>query len=155
MIQRIQSLYLLAISALAIVATILPLLYFSTSNSELFNLYASGLRTADGAQLQGSIYMLILSIATAILPLCTIFLFKNRMLQVRLCAIECVLLLGNYIMIGAYFFLSCRAFEQIGVVSRGFHPALFAPLVAIVLCYIAGRAIFSDELLVRSVDRIR
>lgn len=155
MIQRIQSVYLLIVSALAIAATILPLLYFSTTPGELFDLYASGLREADGAQLQGSIYMLILSIATSILPLAIIFLFKNRMLQVRLCAIECVLLLGNYVMIGAYFFLSCRAFSEVGVVAKGFHPAVFAPLAALVLTLFAGKAILNDELLVRSVDRIR
>ncbi|MFI3289978.1 MAG: DUF4293 domain-containing protein [Rikenellaceae bacterium] len=155
MIQRIQSLYLLIVGALAIVATLMPLLYFSTTTGELFDLYASGLCTADGVPLQGSIYMLILSIASSALPIGTIFLYNNRMLQVRLCAIECVLLIGNYAMIGAYFFLSCRAFEEIGIASKGFHPALFAPLAAIVFCYLAGRAIFGDELLVRSVDRIR
>ncbi len=155
MIQRIQSVYLLIISALATSSTILPLLYFSTTPGELFDLFASGLKTVDGTQLQGSIYMLILSIATSVLPFVTIFLFKNRMLQLRLCAIECVLLFGNYAMIGAYYFLSCRAFSEVGVVSKGFHPAVFAPLAAIVLCFFAGKAILNDEVLVRSVDRIR
>ncbi len=155
MIQRIQSVYLLIAGALAITATILPLLYFSTTPGELFDLYASGLQSANGEQLQGSIYMLILSIITSVLPLLIISLFKNRMLQVRLCAIECVLLLGNYVMIGVYFYLSCRAFSDVGIAARGFHPALFTPLAAIVFTLFAGKAILNDELLVRSVDRIR
>ncbi|MFI3247906.1 MAG: DUF4293 domain-containing protein [Rikenellaceae bacterium] len=155
MIQRIQTVFLLAICAFSTVATLMPLLYFATANGELYDLYASGLRLASGEPLQGSIYMLVLSIAVSVLPLVIIFLFKNRMLQVRLCAVEAVLLLGNYAMIGAYYFLSCRAFNEIGITAKGFHPAVFAPLAALVLCFFAGKAILNDELLVRSVDRIR
>ncbi len=155
MIQRIQTLYLIIIAGLAAAATLLPLTYFSTSTGELFDIYATGVKSARGEDIQGSIYMIILAVAAIALPLINIFLFKRRMLQMRLCAIEGVLLVGNYAMIGAYTFLGTRAFEQMGVEHIGFHPALFAPLAAIVFCFLAGRAILSDELLVRSVDRIR
>ncbi len=127
MIQRIQTIYLLLTAAVAAVASVMPLTYFSISSGELFDLYASGVRAVGGEQIQGSIYMLILSVAAAVLPIVTIFLFKNRMLQVRLCTMEFVLLFGNYAMIGAYYYLSHRAFEQVGIVAKGFHPAIFAP----------------------------
>ncbi len=155
MIQRIQTLYLLLIGALCGATMLLPLTYFSTTSGELFNIYIRGVKTAGGEEIQGTIYMLILAAAATILPFVNIFLFKNRMLQLRICGIEGVLLIGNYAMIGAYTYLGTRAFEQFGVESVGFHPALFAPLVAIVLCFFSGRAILRDELLVRSVDRIR
>lgn len=155
MIQRIQTLYLVLIALLAAAALALPLTYFSTTTGELFDIYATGVKTSSGDNIEGSIYMIILAVAAVALPVVNIFLFGSRMLQMRLCAIEGVILLGNYAMIAAYTFLSTKAFEQIGVEHVGFHPALFAPLVAIALCLLAGRAILRDELLVRSVDRIR
>ncbi len=155
MIQRIQTLYLLLIAGLSAAAMFMPLTYFSTASGELFNISAIGVKTASGEAIQGTIYMMVLAAAAILIPLVNIFLFKNRMLQLRLCGIEGVVLVGNYAMIGAYTYLGTRAFAHIGVESVGFHPALFAPAVAIVLCFLAGKAMLSDELLVRSVDRIR
>ncbi len=155
MIQRVQTLYLLLVAGLSASAMFLPLTYFSTANGELFNIYAVGVKTASGGEIQGTIYMMVLAAAAIIVPLINILLFKNRMLQLRLCGIEGVVLVGNYAMIGAYTYLGTRAFESVGVESVGFHPALFAPAAAIVLSVLAGKAILSDELLVRSVDRIR
>ncbi len=155
MIQRIQTIYLLVAGALSLCAVFMPLAYFSTVGGELFDLHASGLYTAMGESIQGTAYLMVLVIAAAILPFVTIFLFNNRMLQLRFCVVECVLLIGTYAMIAAYFYLSARAFGEIGVDSKGFHPALFAPLGAIFAAVMAARAIFKDVLLLRSVDRIR
>ncbi|MFI3258548.1 MAG: DUF4293 domain-containing protein [Rikenellaceae bacterium] len=155
MIQRIQTIYLLVAGVLAGLTTFLPLAFFSTGSGELFDLYSSGLRVVGGETIQGTIYMSVLALTTTIIPFIAIFLFKNRMLQMRICAVEAVLLIGYYIMIGAYYFLSCRVFEAEGIVERGFHPALFGPIVSLVLSLLAAKAIFTDELLVRSVDRIR
>ncbi len=155
MLQRIQTVYLLLAGALAAAAFFLPLTYFSTSTSEVFDIYVTGVKSSSGENVEGSIYMMILAAATIAVPIVNICLFNNRMLQVRICGILGVLLVGNMAMIGAFTYLSVRAFEQIGVTTVGFHPALFAPLVALVFCFLAGRAILRDELVVRSVDRIR
>ena len=39
--------------------------------------------------------------------------------------------------------------------TQGFRIAIIFPLVALILDYLALRAIFKDETLVRSLDRIR
>ena len=97
---------------------------------------------------------IIVALAT-ILPLITIFLFKNRMLQIRLCAVELILLIGAQIFMAIYYYLSNRMFSNLEFHTQGLHIAIIFPLVALILDYLALRAIFRDEALVRSLDRIR
>lgn len=152
MIQRIQTLYLLAIVALMAAALFTPLAYF-VAGVEEYKLFAYSLK---GEQSEFStIYMgLILTLATVV-PLVNIFLFKNRQLQIRLCAIELVLLIGSLAFIAIYYYLSNRMFAELAFHTQGFRIAIVFPLVAIILDYLAMRAIFHDEMLVRSLDRIR
>ena len=100
-------------------------------------------------------YMGVVVALATIVPLVTIFLFKNRMLQIRLCAVELVLLFGAQIFMALYYYLSNRIFEQLQFHTQGIRIAILFPLVAMILDYLALRAIFKDEMLVRSLDRIR
>ena len=93
-------------------------------------------------------------LAATILPLVNIFLFKKRQLQVRLCGIEGVLLLGVIVFIVIYYFLAER-FLGAAVSSQVFGWASPMPIVSVILTLLAGRAIYKDEVLVRSLDRIR
>ena len=96
----------------------------------------------------------LLALACA-LPLVTVFLFRRRLLQIRLCVVEMVLLLGSLVMEGVYYFLSWRVFSDLTFHTQGFKPAIVLPLVCLLFAYLAARAIFRDELLVRAADRIR
>lgn len=96
----------------------------------------------------------VLALACA-LPLVTIFLFRRRLLQIRLCVVEIVLLLGCVAMEGVYYFLSWRVFSDLAFHTQGFKPAIALPLDRLLFAYLAARAIFRDELLVRAADRIR
>ena len=91
----------------------------------------------------------------AVVPLIALFLFKNRMLQIRLCAVELVLLAGAEIFMAIYYYLSDRMFSQMEFHTQGFRIAIIFPIIALILDYLALRAIFKDEALVRSLDRIR
>ena len=104
------------------------------------------------AALEGGVAALALACA---LPLVTIFLFRRRLLQIRLCVVEMVLLLGSLVMEGVYYFLSWRVFSDLTFHTQGFKPAIVLPLVCLLFAYLAARAIFRDELLVRAADRIR
>ncbi len=154
MIQRVQTIYLLLASLFVALSIFMPLAFFATSD-QLFELYAAGLKSVDGVVVQGTIYMLALLIACAIIPFVTIFLYNKRMLQIRLCCIEVVLLIGANIIMGVYFFLSYRVFSGFEISTQGFKPALIFPLVAIFFTYMAGRGVLADEIKVRSIDRIR
>lgn len=155
MIQRIQSLYLVAVVALMATALLTPLAYFA-AGSNVYELFAFELvnQTNDAAS-QSTIYMGVIVALATIIPLITIFLYKNRMLQIRLCAVEFVLLLGAQIFMALYYYLGNRMFEQLEFHTQGIRIAIIFPLVAIILDYLALRAIFKDEMLVRSLDRIR
>ena len=149
MIQRIQTLYLLIATALMAVAIFTPVAQFFDGTQE-YTLTAFALKDAAGVTAQPALYMGILLALAGLLPFIVIFLFKNRQLQIRLCGAEIVLLLGSVIVMGIYFYLSTRLFDvsslKIGIAM---------PLIAIIFVALAIRSIFRDEVLVRSLDRIR
>ncbi len=152
MIQRIQTLYLLVVTALMSLTLFMPIATFVVSGHS-YELTAFAL-SCEGVS-YATIWMgVMLSLAT-LLPFVTIFLFKKRTLQVRLCAVELVLLLGSLVMIGLYYWLTSRIFEGLTIDHRQFGWAAPMPVVSLVLTYLASRAIFKDEVLVRSLDRIR
>lgn len=152
MIQRIQTLYLLLAAAFMSLTLFMPIATFVVDD-QTYELTAFSLTCGDMSQ--STIWLgIILAIATA-LPLITIFLFKKRTLQIRLCAVEVVLLIGSLVLVALYYWLTSRLFEGLVIEHRQFGWAAPMPIVAIVLSYLASRAIFKDEVLVRSLDRIR
>ena len=133
MIQRIQTLYLLLVVVLTGLALWLPLVDF-TVGADTCTLTAFGLKDAAGITL---------------LPTVTIFLFKRRLVQIRLCAVELVLLIGAGAMMGIYFYLCNRYFADSEFYSHTLKISLVFPLVCLVFDLLALRAIFRDEKLVR------
>ncbi len=152
MIQRIQTLYLLAVTLLMGVATFTPIAYF-VAGSEEYLLHAFALKSATSSH--PTIYMGIIIALSAIVPFITIFLYKNRLLQIRLCAVELVLLVGSVVFMAIYYYLGQRFFSDIAFHAQGFRIAIIFPLLSLILDYLALRAIFRDEMLVKSLDRIR
>ena len=120
MIQRIQTLHLLIVTALMAVTLFAPLAWFAGDAGE-FRLYAFSLQTSAGEAV-------VLALA-CVLPFITIFLFKRRLLQIRLCVVEIVLLIGSAVMEAAYYFLSWRVFSELSFHTQGFRPAIALPLV--------------------------
>ena len=59
------------------------------------------------------------------------------------------------IFMAIYYYLSNRMFSMMEFHTQGFRIAIIFPIVALILDYLALRAIFKDETLVRSLDRIR
>lgn len=157
MIQRIQSLYLLAAAALAAVAAFLPLAWFADMDTRL-EMGAFAVRDAAGDVALSTLYLGVLLVAAGLLALLTLFLYRRRLLQIRLCAVTAVLLIGASIMEGVYCYLCHRAIaaaQPLGEVMWGIRPVAVLPLVALLPVVLASRAILRDELLVRSADRIR
>lgn len=154
MIQRIQTLYLLAAAALIGSMLLLPLARFKTV-TETFTLHAFGIEDAAGAAVQPTAYLGVLLSIAFVLIVVDIFCYKRRMLQLRLGAAAVVLVLGGGIMLGLHYFLCLKFFAGLSIIGQQFcYPILF-PLLALFLLWMAIRAIFRDEILVRSLDRIR
>lgn len=149
MIQRIQSIYLLIVALLGGVMFFLPLMWYGVDGEQLY-LSALELTLNDEVVASTPIYFPLLLGAATLLPLITIFLFKRRMLQVRLCAVEMVLLVGCLAMEAMLFWGKQGEFS-----AGALMLASFLPLVSLLFVWMAARAIFRDEMLVRSLDRIR
>lgn len=154
MIQRIQTVYLLLVAVLALLPVFLPVAWFGSDEGQ-FSLYAFSLQDAAGVTVQSTIYMGVVFVVALVLPVVNIFLYRRRMLQIRLCVVEMVLLVGCVAMELAYYFLACKAFPDAHLQTSGMNAVLFLPLAGLVFCFLAARAVFRDEMLVRSTDRIR
>ena len=152
MIQRIQSVYLLLVAILMVVALCLPVGQFIGPDGIAAHVFKPlGVTLADG-NFQSTWGLFGILLLSAIIALCTIFLFRNRMLQVRMTVFGSLLLIGYYIAFFAFMFilkndLNAMAF-QLGW-------ALCLPAVCIILNYLAFRAIYRDELMVKAADRLR
>ena len=79
-----------------------------------------------------------------------IFLFKNRMVQSKICLFNILLIIGWYAVLALYTFVLN---DGMGTFKPGF--ALILPAVSLILYVMARKAILADEALVRAADRIR
>ena len=150
MIQRIQTLYLLAVVALGIALIWLPVLQL-VSPEEAAELQIYELSSIGGAPLQGLWGLLLTPILIPALALVYIFLYKKRILQARLNSFLTMLCLGYYGVLAIYVW---QAKLALGVEWHILPWASF-PLICMVLTLMATRRILKDEALVRAADRIR
>ena len=149
MIQRIQTLYLLAVVALGIALIWQPVVQFVTPEGT--DLQVGELSALGGAPLQGLWGLLVTTALIPLLALVDIFLYKKRLLQARLNIFLAMLCLGYYGVLAIYIW---QAKLALGVEWHILPWASF-PLVCFVLTLMATRRILKDEALVRAADRIR
>ena len=135
MIQRIQSIYLLMVSILSIVICFYP--YASIEGTAL-NFCSS------------IIYGGLASIIPAI-TLVTIFLFRKRILQMRLCSFAIVLMIFQAIYMIASFFIASKD----AATACHLYLPVVVPFINVILTYLAIRGIGKDEAMVRAADRLR
>ena len=154
MIQRIQTLWLFLAAALCALSIVFPMAHFA-ADADTFALGAYGLRPDGGDIVVRTPYMAVMLDIACLLPLVTIFLYNRRMLQFRLCVAEIVLLVGAQGLMLIYCFLANRMFARMEFHAISVNVTLFLPVVATVFCWLAARGIMRDEIMVRSLDRIR
>jgi len=153
MIQRIQTVYLLIIVALFAATLFMPLAVIQ-SGDQLFRFDASGLTTMDmEKQLVYPTWALFGLVAIiTLVAFAAIFLFKKRMLQIRFCIYNALLMLGFY---GLFIFYIYNIKADLEGASLSVKFALSFPLIGLILDYLAIRNIGADEALVRSLNRLR
>jgi hypothetical protein len=97
--------------------------------------------------------LFVLTAVIAIVSVLTIFLYRKRMLQIRLCIFNAIVMIGFY---GFFAFLIYGVMKrEISDLSVSIQIALSFPLIGLILDYLAIRNIGADEVLVRSVERLR
>jgi len=131
MIQRIQTLFLFIACGL------------------LFSLFFVPMATnaAQPTNYTDSSVLLALLIILILISFLSIFLYRHRMLQIRLCILNSLLLLGFQGIIAYYFFTASE-----GTV---FSLTAVFPIVSAILTFTAMRYIARDEAMVRAADRLR
>lgn len=137
MIQRIQSLYMILVAAIAGGLPFVFSLYTLEKGGEVFA--------------KDDLLYLGLFLGSAVLALITIFLFKNRKLQFVLNRFN---ILFHLILLGIFVYRMLNLPGEVDTISeKGIGVIL--PIISIVLLVLANRAIKKDEDLVKSVDRLR
>jgi hypothetical protein len=135
MIQRIQSIWLLLASVCALASYKLPF-------------YSGNHPKGPGYELNSSANLLLVTVTalTGILALFLIFMYKQRVLQMRLCLLGIVLE-------AALIFLYYREVQQFTTGTLALTSIL--QTFIIVFFFLAARAINKDEKMVKESDRLR
>lgn len=154
MIQRIQTVYLLIAEMLIGALFFVPLAEIAGKDGHIYRLDIKGiyLEAALKSELiQSGFFLTLLCGVSLVTLLLAIFKYKNRPLQMRLSRIGIIILCGLVGMIYYY------AWSIANGISGTFSLKIYFvfPLIASILIYLAIRAINKDEILVRSIDRIR
>lgn len=154
--QRIQTVWLLSVVALMGVLLMLPVVAFvdPASGEAVQQMTAWGIEDMTGLSVGVSWPVGFLASLVGLLALVSLFLYKGsrgRTYQVRLGVLACLIIIGMLGYIGWAAYAHCSATG----LGFGAKTALALPLVALVLEYLAIRAILSDEMLVRMSNRLR
>ncbi len=105
MIQRIQSVYLLLVTVLLVVAICMPVGQFIGADGVTAHVFKPlGVALADGG-FQSTWGLFGILLLSALVAFCTIFLFRNRMLQIRMTIFSSILLIGYYIAFCVFMFI--------------------------------------------------
>jgi hypothetical protein len=152
MIQRIQSVFLFA--ALCFTASMFyaPVAVLEHDICGKLTFTLAGFQSAAATDRCGDspqYSIMAFGILICALTLITIFLYKRRTLQLRLCIYNMLLLAG---LLGVIFFVACNITNA---QKPDFRLPIVFPVIAIILHYLAFRGIRKDDLMVKALDRLR
>ena len=149
MIQRIQSVYLLVVSILMVICMCNPVGSIIASTNEISEFGNLFITLPDGTKDYAPWALFVILLVVAVFAFVTIFLFKKRMLQIRLTIFSSVVLIGYYLVMAALIFMTAE--------ETSFTPSwtICLPFVGIILNWLAIRGIGADEALVKAYDRLR
>ena len=150
MIQRKQTLFMLVAVVLSILCLSLPIGTFMNEGMRVATEYKLWLYTMQGTRQFTTCPLFVILLLSAILGIYTIFAYHNRVIQARLCTFNMLLIVGWYILFTVFSqILGGKGVEFQMEIGSG------APAFAIAMYFLAYKAIWADEKLVRAADRIR
>ena len=143
MIQRIQS-FLLVLACVGVALCYMFPVATAGDYGEL-NLWPLG---------AGNWYLAALNLLVGLIALVSIFMYKNRVRQMRVVTVAALL---SVIQIALVFLVAVEAFGKHLPAGTDISYSIgsYIPLVTTVLLFIAQRCIRNDEMKVRAADRIR
>lgn len=140
MLQRLQTVWLLLASVLAFVS--LKISFFSG------NILIENVKQFQNFTAMSNMLLMILTVGAGIASLITIFLFKDRKLQIKICFAVLAVAVLNIVL----YYLQTKNF----VAGEWTFDLTSVVTIAIpFLLFLAIRGIYKDDRLVKSVDRLR
>ncbi len=154
MIQRIQSVYLFVAAMLFLLLFSNPIAKLQIDESLLLELYHNKIIAVNQADFDPITTwpLTILTSVIIIINLVTIYLYRKRALQMRLCIFNILLMFG---LVGLIWFFVKYTMSNMSGIDSVFLWPIVVPFISIVLTYLAIKGIQKDDALVKSYDRIR
>ena len=157
MLQRIQTVWLFLATLVILGLFIFPYLNYIDLVGLGRKLLVTGEYSAvnnESVKQSSFVLQTIATIFVALVPIVTIFQFKNRKLQVKLIYLTQVLI----VLMGGWMYFT--ATSKLSLISQGFNAqnigvGFFLLPVAIILLVMAINGIRKDDKLIKSADRLR
>ena len=158
MIQRIQSLFLFLAFLAAVALFFFPLAgIYSPTVAYKFYIYELKNMVPGEPSLfsfMTTFPLLLLNILVAAITAGSIFLYKNRVKQMKFVRLAILL---EIVLIALVFFIYAKIIETNLMASPDYldEAGIYFPLISLIFLILANRSIIKDEKLVRSIDRLR
>ena len=155
MIQRIQSVYLFLTTLLSLLFLNGSIINFIDKSGTVFKIAYNGIfKEAGGKSLEMVEKLIPLTVVILVIPVIsfiTIFLYKNRKIQLKLTLIAIASIIGFILLSGFY---SMKVIAGFGAeIVPGFKMGI--PVLMLFFAFLAYRGIKKDDQLVKSYDRLR
>lgn len=156
MIQRKQTVFLLLAVIASVVLFFFPLAQFIGEKDSIVLYVQKVFSLVPDTRLEyGLLFLLPLlvpNVFVILFSLITIFLFKNRKLQMKIIQLNMFL---EVIMIALFFFYDVHVLQTAAGSAPDYNIGAIIPPIVLILLFLAFQGVRSDEKLVRSADRLR
>lgn len=152
-IQRWQTLLIFIAAVMMALFSFLSLGQIQTFNAS-YDITALGIQNISKAGdpvNQYTIYIFVISLLSVLLSIISIYSYKNLRLQIRLCLINCMLIMASCL---SEFLVCYNLCENLNG-SLSWSSIIAAPFIALIALLCAWNCIKSDKRKLASLDRLR
>ncbi|MDR0575195.1 MAG: DUF4293 domain-containing protein [Tannerella sp.] len=155
MIQRIQTVYLLIVAGLFIALMFLPLAMLQTDSAiYMFGVAGVSTTTQPPELIYPTWALMAIAAIIILLSFAIIFMYKKRVMQIRICVFNALLTIGFCALFGFYLW-QIKSSPELSLIRISLRFWASFPVIAPIFLYLAIRNIGADEALVRSLERLR
>lgn len=152
MIQRIQTVYFALTAIVLLVAMFFPIALFGDAKREVWFYLHQIVVKENGAIHSTPINVLIpLCVVIMITSIVSIFLYKQRKLQMRMAIYNVIML----VFLNIFYLWNIIMLAQKNNLEYFIKIGALLPLISLILCFLAWWNVRKDEKLVNSIDRLR
>ncbi len=156
MIQRVQTLYLGLSFIGCILLFFFPLAEYVNPDQGTYVFFITGVKYMIEPPMMlyfwTTLPLLAMIVASAIMILISVFLYKKRRIQAMLVSITFLI---HVILISLLLLYYVGHFDKLFQTTHSYKFGIFIPLVSLGFLILANRSIRKDEMLVKSADRLR